>query len=144
MDTDRSQSGAQPHETTTSQSPLADALDRAMQITLPLEIDQTLVYYDGPLVFTAFDARGRSFLVSEVDERQADGGRETIALAVELSESDMDDVCEGRADLRSAFDGTLCPHVHEITWSAQRADTRMVAAADVPDVWLPEPDVRLP
>ena len=106
-----------------------------------LVLEETLVFYDGPRVFTARSTTDQLYVAAwAVEDRQADGW-----LYAPISQARLNMVRSGGLSLRSAFtdpEGALylvsLPHV-----STEPDVAEQVPPSGLPDHWLPAPDFHL-
>jgi hypothetical protein len=131
LSTDRSSETTEP---VTKGCPLVERAAEALHLRLPLTVDEVIVEYDGPQLFTATDELGRRVLVMSVDE--VDGTE--VTLAAQLAPMDLQAVLDGSRELRSAFDGTLPAIVQEVSFGKDGSSVRMVDPAQIPEEYLPE------
>lgn len=100
------------------------------------KIDETLIYYDGPQLFTVFDDAGQKHLCVLAEETRPI--RRETWLCAAITDDMLAQVKAGTIDLRDGFAGPCVA----IKVAADGAVTE-VKLKTVPDAWLPMVGARL-
>jgi len=100
------------------------------------QIDETLIYYDRPLLFTSIGSDGQKYLVV-LSEEKADGSE--VWLAAAITDECLVQLKSGEIEFRAGFAGSPCVAV---TVGADGSVSE-TALDTVPDKWLPDEGIRL-
>jgi hypothetical protein len=111
---------------------------KTMENLLPLTIEETYFYYDGPKLFCATDEMGSQYMVVCVDE---DVDAE-IFLAARLDSADIKRLEQNQTPLRDAYDGTMTQDLFVLRWGKE-GSLKPIDPATISNDWLPEADVLL-
>lgn len=108
-----------------------------------LSIDEILVSYDGPKLFTCTNQLGNWYVALSVDESD-DGATETFLYAP-TEEADVRAITRARMPLREAFVEPAEPHVWVVVMNYVDGSSQVYPklASDLDDAWLPSPGAVL-
>jgi hypothetical protein len=105
----------------------------------PFVLDETFVYYDGPMLFSARSEKTPLVAIVNSVEEEDDGS--IIWLVALISETELKRVRSGFSPLyetfTDAFDGTL------FVLCGENDEASPIKSSELPKKWLPEPDARL-
>lgn len=101
------------------------------------KIDETLIYYDRPLLFTVFDNDGRIKYLVTLAEENEDGSE--IWICAPISDDMLRAVKAGEYDLLMGFAGRPAIALRQIA----TGEVSEEVLDDVPDEWLPLEGARL-
>jgi len=101
------------------------------------KIDETLIYYDRPLLFTIFDNDGQAKYLATLAEEADDGGE--VWICAPISDEMLAAVKTGEYDLLMGFAGRPAIALRQ----SASGELSEEALDVVPDKWLPSAGARL-